>query len=436
LAVYLVVGLALSVPLNVDLPGYVLGSLQLTESYSDAMIGLFIPGPTGEQFAYLAVTIILALGLALIADRKQYAHSLDDLVRFVLTAALIFLVFKHSFVRATGHWAFFFFTVPAAIGLLALFSTPAVRGRLERVFLLTLICSFPAAAGIYTLDHITTQLVRVRNYRYNALTPSPKPLTNPEWEEQRLPASTLALIGDGTVDVMPWEISTVYINDLAYNPRPVIQSYTAYNAYLDRLNEAKYTDASAPDYVIFTPGDIDRRHPLFIEPRTRRALVTHYEIAEETPGYLLFSRREQPLAITEMLADPQPGRLGDFLPLENTAGLQYLSATIDYSLLGKLARTFYQPPLLKVTVEYDNGEQQTFRAIKPLVNDEVLVNPYFDSVEGAGDFFGSNGEQGRRVRQIKFYSDKPWAFEPEFTYRLKQMQVEAPAALPATAPQQ
>ena len=67
---------------------------------------------------------------------------------------------------------------------------------------------------------------------------------------------------------------------------------------------------------------------------------------------------------------------------------------------------------------------KTFRAVKPLVNDEVLVNPFFDTVQGAGDYFRSNGEVGRRVRGIKFYSAKPWAFKPDFTYRLKHIEVQ------------
>jgi hypothetical protein len=427
LVLYLAIGLALALPLNVELPGYVLGNLHLAASYNDAMALPFERDMPGDQYIYLALTIVVAYALAFVADRRQYVRNPDNIVRFLLTAVFIFLVFKHSFVRAITHYGYFYFIVPAAIGLLAVFASPEVRGRLTRVFLLTLILSFPFAAGSYTIDHLNTKLRHLRNYVYNASHAWPEPISSPEWETQRLPASTLDLIGDGTVDVIPWEISTVYINDLRYNPRPVIQSYTAYDAYLDTLNEEKYLSSLAPEYVIYAPGDIDGRHPLFIEPRTRQALLTHYQVIEETPGYLLLARRSQPITTTENVAETQAGRLGEFIPLADTQGLHYLSADIDYSLLGKLARTFYQPPLLNVTVEFEDGEQQEFRALKPLVNDQVLINPFFDTVQDAGAFFRSRGEQGRRVQRIRFNTEQPWGFQPGFTYHLKTVELPPPA---------
>jgi hypothetical protein len=192
------------------------------------------------------------------------------------------------------------------------------------------------------------------------------------------------------------------------------------------LNETKYLSPSAPEFVIFRPGDIDGRHPLFIEPRTRCALLTHYEVAEETPDYLVLRRRDMAIPTTETITEPRAGSLGEFIELDDSAGLQYLSADIDYSLLGTLARFLYQPPFLKVLVEFEDGEQQTFRAIKTLVDDEVLVSPFFDTVADAGAHFRSNGEQGRRVQRIQFFADKPWAFEPKFTYEIKNVRLQPP----------
>jgi hypothetical protein len=428
LVLYLAIGLALALPLNVDLPGYVLGNLHLAASYNDAMAFPFAQQIPGDQYIYLALTIVVAYALAFVADRRQYVRSPDNIVRFLLTGIFIFLVFKHSFVRAITHYGYFYMIVPAAIGLLAVFASPEVRGRLTRVFLLTVILSFPFAASSYTTDHFDLKLRHLRNYVYNASYTPSGPINSPEWDTQRLPASTLELIDDGTVDVIPWEISTVYINDLRYNPRPVIQSYTAYDAYLDKLNEAKYVSSSAPDYVIYTPGDIDERYPLSIEPRTRQTLLTHYQVIEETAGYLLFKRRQQPIAAMENVNEPKAGRIGEFIALDNAEGLQYLSADIDYSLLGSLARTFYQPPLLGVTVEFEDGEQRVYRAIKPLFNDQVLMNPFFDTVQDAGTFFRARGEEGRRIQRIQFHTDAPWGFKPEFTYRLKTVELSPPAS--------
>lgn len=58
-------GLGRSVLLNVDLPGYVLGSLYLASSYNDAMISQLGTDNAGTQFAYLALTVVIAYGLGI-----------------------------------------------------------------------------------------------------------------------------------------------------------------------------------------------------------------------------------------------------------------------------------------------------------------------------------------------------------------------------------
>ena len=40
------------------------------------MIGLFAKGPAGDQFAYLALTVLMAYGLAFIADSEAVCSRL------------------------------------------------------------------------------------------------------------------------------------------------------------------------------------------------------------------------------------------------------------------------------------------------------------------------------------------------------------------------
>ncbi len=86
------------------------------------------------------------------------------------------------------------------------------------------------------------------------------------------------MIGNESVDIIPSEISYIYANALTYNPRPVIQSYTAYTGYLDGLNRIKYMSDSAPTFILFSAEAIDRRYAFFDEPQTKRAILQNYEV--------------------------------------------------------------------------------------------------------------------------------------------------------------
>lgn len=423
---FLLLGAGLAVILDVDMVGFTLGSWHLAEAYNDAMVLPFEDSPVPRELLPLSLAVLAAFAALALFNWRALWRDPDYLLAYLMVAGYLFLVFKHAYVRAYGHPWYFFQSAPAAIGLLALFARPEVRRWAAGVLVFTLLCSFPAGAQLYSLDAAAVKLERLRNYAAMLVSGPPYYPDNPNLQSQRLPQSTLNLIGDASVDVMPWEVAAVWFNDLNYNPRPVVQSYTTYNAWLDERNFEKYVSEDAPQFILFSMGEIDRRHPFFIEPRTRRALLTHYAIAEVTPNYLLLRRRPQPLTLEETPGPPATARLGEFIELEASDALQYLTADIDYSTAGKLYRFLYHPRLLWVTLEFEDGETRTFRAVKPLVNDQVLVDPFLETLADARLYLESLGREGRRVRRLRFETDAPWAFEPEFTYSVTQMTVAEP----------
>ncbi|MDZ7933962.1 MAG: hypothetical protein U5M51_03110 [Emticicia sp.] len=70
------------------------------------------------------------------------------------------------------------------------------------------------------------------------------------------PKEVLDIIGNKTVDLVPNETSEIYLNNLNYNPRPIIQSYQAYNAYLDKKNQEKYLSATALQFCHFLASKV------------------------------------------------------------------------------------------------------------------------------------------------------------------------------------
>ncbi len=425
---FALLGAVLTVALNVDIVGFAVGSWHLADSYNDAMSLPLSASPLPGEMLPLSLAIVVAFLLLALFNWRAMLSDLDFLFTYLMIAGYIYLVFKHAYVRTWGHPWYFFQSVPAAIGLLALYARPSLRRWTSGVFLFALLCAFPAGVQLSSSDLVVTKVARLRNYASMVVSGPPYYRDNPAFQSQTLPQSTLDLIDGGTVDVMPWEVSAVYFNNLAYDPRPVVQSYTTYDGWLDQRNYEKYISASAPQFIVFSVGEIDRRHPAFTDPRTRRALLTHYQIVQRTPEFLLLQRREQPLTMTETPGPSGTARLGEFIDLPPSDGLQFMTADIEYSLLGKFERLLFQPRRLWVTVEFEGGETRTYRAIKPMVNDQALVDPFFETLDDAQVYIDSLGHDSRRVKRIRFETDSPRAFQPEFTYHITQYSVEADPA--------
>ena len=275
-------------------------------------------------------------------------------------------------------------------------------------------------AGIST--HIGQKAEGFRQYLSQAVDPD-FDLSWPPLSDSKLPDRFLERIGDQSVDVVTWEISYIYSNQLTYNPRPVIQSYQAYNDYLDTLNRNKYNSVDSPEFILFEVRTINDQHPTFIESKIRLAMLANYQYVDlEDDDLMLLQKRSEPLDYVELSAAGGTTQLDREIPLDRTEDLLLMSFDIQYNLLGKLSRTLYQPPPLYVTLTFDDGDQETFKAIKSVVNGEVQVNKFYKKAEQAVSLFGGPGEIDNHVISIRFHSPEAWGFKPDFSYSVKKIE--------------
>lgn len=107
-----------------------------------------------------------------------------------------------------------------------------------------------------------------------------------------LPPEVVAALHQGTVDVAPWDIAIVDAYALAWDPRPVLQSYSAYRPYLDERDARHYSGRIAPDHVLLANEAIDGRHLAFDEPATFRSLLSAYTaLPQPAARFVVLSRR-------------------------------------------------------------------------------------------------------------------------------------------------
>jgi len=405
--------------LHVDLAGYIGGCLHIIDGYND---GMFLWNEETKGFLIAAILIILVIVLWVVyrlitfIRKKELIKNTDELFVYTVVGLCVFILFKSAFVRSdVGHIGLFFKGIGLLTGLLYLYSPQ----KFERKSI-AVCCWVILASSFWTLNSIPggyqsyprvlkfsffpIKAGEIKHYfagimQYNkALAASDKLETQNNVLKQ--------LIGDKTVDIIPVDISKIYWNGLHYNPRPVIQSYSAYDEYLDNLNYQKYISPDAPDYVLFSLGSIDRRFPFFDESKTKLALLAHYSIAGEIDGDLLLKKKTTLRVLQAYAAaDTLTGKLNEDIPIKKSNDLQYSRLSVKYNTWGKIRRLFYQPPILNITLTLGNGETKTFRAVRPILEGGVLVNKYVESNQEFQYLLQSDGRLNATIKKIRIDTD-------------------------------
>jgi hypothetical protein len=258
-------------PLNI--PAYLLASLEVSSGYNNAMS---LPTPHEPFISGLAVAGLLGLALAFhlfTSKRRPLA-----IATAVLCAAFLFLNWKHGFVRADGHMIGFFICA-----LLPITAFPRLFGVANRsiTYLVLLPAGILAVLGIeQALPGMARGIFAQQQDRawgnIHAFT---------HWQEfrdglrakmhdQRVQNDLHDVrdrIGNATVDVLGFEQAVALFNKFNYRPRPVFQSYGVYNAPLARRNLDYYAAPGAPST---SAQDPDHRQPPSLDGPTRSSSTT------------------------------------------------------------------------------------------------------------------------------------------------------------------
>jgi hypothetical protein len=218
-------------------------------------------------------------------------------------------------------------------------------------------------------------------------------------KERLLPADILQQIGSAGVDFLGYETSYIYYNQLHYNPRPSFQSYSAYHPHLVMLNVAKYESDSAPEYVLFRLGSIGERHPFWDEPRLFLTLLERYRIQDTIPSsfgnppMLLFQRTHSVNPFIETALLDTTVALNSSFPIPASPYPVYMYAETEYTTLGKIRRTLFQPSPLSIQLTYADSTESTHSYLIPLMKSGVPINKRILNHQEANLFFSHNSHR-------------------------------------------
>ncbi len=203
---------------------------------------------------------------------------------------------------------------------------------------------------------------------------------------KKLPDGVLKIIGDKTIDFYPTELTYAAANNLNWQPRPVIQAYTAYNQWLDKEDAKFFASEKSPEFILWefgtdrwgdnNFGEIDYQNVLNDEPNALHELLNHYKIVYKNTTIILFER-----SATENLAQPQ------VLKTENTIWNQWIKVPqaddgilrakmkCSGTLMRSLKSILFKDEEFYMDCKLSNGNVVEYRIIPSVAQNGLWVNP-------------------------------------------------------------
>ncbi len=406
--------------LNVDILLYVKNSISIINSYNDAMV--IVPS---KMSLYGALIIIGVITVALISCSKIILRNTYELFIFSNILLIGFILFKQSFVRADGHIIGFYSGISFILITAHLFvREPKLKKAYYYLALVVPIVSisFLDKSIAWVLkDQIGYALFESKN------TTSAYSLNS---KKRKLPTRIIDEIGESSVDVLGYETSFLFYNDLTYQPRPVFQSYQAYNSTLIESNYRKYTSSDAPDFVLYHIGSIDNRHPFWDEPKTYLSIFQNYEICDTVPvntafshQLIVFKKTNKLKGVNRTVVLDTIAKFDTKINIPTSENMLYLEIDFDYTLAGKARRIMYQPALIEMSLMYEDFDSSTYRLVVPVMSSGVPINSKVLNDKDALTFFESNGDRNVKTKSFQLKGNHMW-FNDSFNVRFIEYKLD------------
>ena len=403
-----------------DLSGFLISSWQVSQAYTEAM---------ALGFHNIKVAVVFSLTLAfaalLILLLVTYRRDAIKMLTLLLPAAMLFILFKNTFVRADPYHLEQFFTGFPFLALLVLVlvlyprpegqeTTPRAR-QLASLYgvtilafgLLMLVLSGPTLNlrnPLQVLKSVASQERPEAEVRKNELR-----------EAYDLDPALLDRVSHAnSIDALPWDTALLYAYDLKWTPRPVIQTYAAYAAEIEKKDAAFLASGKAPEQLLFSYKFLDDRYLPYDMPATFRVLLEKYEFSTMSPEgeFALLTKKSSSAPPQEpaLLSTGEYSLGQDILVPQVEGGRVYARVEINPTPLGRLANLAYKTPPLNVTFETKDGSR-THALVRALGANGLFVSQYIEDIYELEAIFA--GKNNPDVDSVRFNADTRF-FEERF----------------------
>ena len=375
-----------------------------------------------------AIIRVLGANAGCLEAVKKDRRPARQVVLLIWLGGLIFLIWKHGFVRADlYHMGFFFGFAPLLA--LALEIIPSAPGRAKLCArACALACCFVTVATLESYSFLGVKASLLQPFV--AIIENTRALFGPnEYERQMREKLDSArqetclprerkIVGQSTVDVFGQEQFYAVFNGLNYHPRPVFQSYMAYNRTLARLNEDFYLSTLAPEFVLFELNPIDRKFPPLEDSQVLLHLLINYQLAESEGPFLLL-RSNATISPELTLLREGMAKMGEHIFLND-----YREADLWMELepaptwIGKAKQVLHKSQKLRLSIWRAPSEARLgkYGAPAPMLRTGFLASPLLLNTDQVRGFYlgqtstrpaaysleADSGQEGYWRQQLRF----------------------------------
>jgi hypothetical protein len=406
------------------LPGFFVAQGPIISGYSEAMS---FDGPPQEIVVYVFASVVL-LGVFY----QQFARPFGKTgyIAVASFAFALFVCFKAGFVRHDAHAM-----IAAGALLIAAYCVTAMTQSVLSITIVWAVVIF--AWGSIDRAHsgldISLVLQRVLNAvssTYNGikdrvLTPQ---LLRTVFDRQnesiraQLPLPSL----DGNVDLYPYEVSTVFAHGLRWSPRPVFQSYAAYDSRLDASNASYLEGPNAPEHVFFQVQPIDGRLPALEDAGSWPALLSRYELVGYNGPQMQMHLRRLDVSQSETVFSAEIARMtasiGSPVGVPSQSGSVWAEIKLAPSFFGYLGLGLLKIPSVQIALTLEDGRVVHRRYIPAMGQRGFLLSPYVETTDDFALLYAGI-DAGKRVRSFQIETPAAWAWHSQFRVGLRRLAI-------------
>jgi hypothetical protein len=420
---------------------YVRSSLEIAKGYGMAM---------QMRCTCLELVLLFATALGVVAG-TVWAKGPIPWRRLcwmiAIMAAVLMLVLKASLVRADfWHMTLALYAFP----IVAILSIYALQSRVERVRRIVplgvvLVVSLVAAGVIEQRNIAKGNCRRPGIERRQGLLCAARDVLEGKSDYARAygecmkpPAGMWHNVSKATtIDLYPFDVAFVLASGGRYQPRPVIQSYSAYTPALAALNAQHLRSDNAPDLIYFRIQTIDGQYPSLADGPSWPELMTRYDLdpklgPAECGTYLPLWRSERPRAWKLELLEERQVSLNEPVTVPSAVnGPIWAEVDVQPRTWTAALNAAISEPILLLQVDARTGSRE-YRLPRGMAAAGFLLSPYIED-NAWFTWVASTRWQDpawqrwlacERVQQILFRSKRPQYFRAPVRVKFYRLNFE------------
>jgi hypothetical protein len=230
----------------------------------------------------------------------------------------------------------------------------------------------------------------------------------------------------GNVDVYPSELSPIFAYGFHWAPRPVFQSYSAYDASLDALNSGHLEEPNAPQHVFFRLQPIDNRLPALEDAGSWPLLLSHYKIVGYDGLQIHMQRVDdgQPNLVFGTPLTRLTAHIGTPVQIPKEEGPIWAEIEMTPTFFGRVCLFVWKIPPVEATLTLADGRVVHRRYIPPMGYRGFLLSPYIQTTDDFADL-AVGIHQGNAVRSIQFDTPDTGMWRRQFNMRLRRLTTDS-----------